>query len=152
MGCRIRQARESDIDTLARFEAEISAISFAEEAITDLAFHAGKIRKALEKGGAMFVMESDERKNEITGWLWMDIKTNFLTQERYVNFRSFYIKEDTRGGKEGGALLQYGLDYCAARGVKSVVGKTHTSNLPMRALYKSMGFKATHITMEYRLD
>jgi L-amino acid N-acyltransferase YncA len=141
----IRQAREEDIPALARFEAEISAVAFGEEAITDPSFHATKLRKAMEKDASgMFVLEIDCTVN---GWLWMDMKTNFITKETYANFRSFYTTEECCCGE---ALLNRGMDYCRERGAGSVVGKVHTGNLPMRSLYKNAGFTATHITMEYR--
>lgn len=94
----------------------------------------------------MFVCEGN---GALCGWLWMDTKTNFVTQECYVNFRSFYITEDARGSAEAEALLAHGLDYCRQVKARSVVGKVHAGNVSMRALYKKMGFEATHITMEY---
>ncbi|MCL2461535.1 MAG: GNAT family N-acetyltransferase [Defluviitaleaceae bacterium] len=153
----IRQITEPDIPTLSTFEKEISEISFGDEAVTDLDFHARKIRKSLGKDpSGMFVMTesggASGREEKIIGWLWMDGKENFLTGENYVNFRSFYIVKEYQGGEAAKALLERGMAYCRETGAKAVVGKVHVSNLPMRALYKSFGFEATHITMEYRFE
>jgi len=146
----IRQAAEADLYTLAAFEADISRISFGDKAITDRDFHIKKLRNALEKNpGGMFVAESG---NIITGWLWMDIRTNSITGEPYANFRSFYIAEGSRGGADGETLLKYGLEWCRCQNAGMVAGKVHASNLPMRALYKKAGFTATHITMEMRMQ
>jgi RimJ/RimL family protein N-acetyltransferase len=35
-------------------------------------------------------------------------------------------------------------------GYTHLTGKTHASNLGMRALYRKFGFEATHLTMEWR--
>ena len=82
----------------------------------------------------------------------MDGKENFLTGETYVNFRSFYIVRERQGGGAAKALLERGMEFCRETGAKSVVGKVRVSNLPMRALYKSFGFEATHITMEHNFS
>ena len=37
-----------------------------------------------------------------------------------------------------------------AAGYTHLTGKTHASNLGMRALYRKFGFEATHLTMEWR--
>jgi len=154
----IRQAQESDIPALAGFEAEISVISFGGEAVTDPDFHARKIRKSMDKDPAgMFVMTERPREGgeaaaeRVIGWLWMDGKENFLTGENYVNFRSFYIAKERENGGAAKLLLERGMEFCRNIGAKSVVGKVHIANLPMRALYKSFGFEATHITMEYKM-
>ena len=143
----IRNAVFDDIPVLAEFEREISAISFGDEAVTDINHHITRLKKSMEKtAGGMFVLENGVT---INGWLWMDIKTNFLTEEKYVNFRSFYLTENIRGTAEGDELLTHGLNWCRENNVRRVVGKVHSRNLPMRALYKKAGFEATHVTMEF---
>jgi L-amino acid N-acyltransferase YncA len=145
---KIRTIEPEDVPVLAEYESEISLISFQEEAITDPEFHQQKILKAIpkEKEG-MLVLDND---GEICGWLWMAMKTNSLTGEKYVNFRSFYIKEAYRGSEFVGQLLEKGINDCLKLGAKSIVGKVHAKNLPMRALYKSHGFEPTHLTMELK--
>ncbi|MCL2352757.1 MAG: GNAT family N-acetyltransferase, partial [Firmicutes bacterium] len=137
----------------------------------DADFHARKLKKGFDKDpSGMFVMveRRDQDKNgvlanardkapdaaageRVIGWLWMDGKENFLTGESYVNFRSFYIAVEYRGSEAARALMGRGMEYCREAGAKSVVGKVHVSNLPMRALYREFGFQATHITMEYKI-
>ncbi|MDR1664905.1 MAG: GNAT family N-acetyltransferase [Clostridiales bacterium] len=146
----IRRAVSADIPALAEYEREISVISFGGEAITDLAHHEKRLRKSMEQdSGGMFVLE---KGSAVAGWLWMDMKTNFLTQENYANFRSFYIAENARGGSEAEALLDFGMEWCREKGARRVVGKVHAGNAPMRALYRKAGFEATHITMEWTHD
>ena len=149
----IRPAEERDVPVLAGFEREISVISFGQEAIVDEEFHAEKIRKALKKNNAgMLVMETSENdyESKLIGWLWMDERTNSLTHETYVNFRSLYIAEAWRGRPESARLMARGMAYCEGIGASNVVGKVHILNPGMRAMYKNFGFQATHLTMEYR--
>ncbi len=147
---QIRPCTEGDVMCLAGFEAEISRISFGDEAVTDPEFHARKLRESMQKNNAgMLVMTLDEG---VCGWMWVDIRTNSVTKERYVNFRSFYLSPEVRGTDCGKRLMQHGLEYCRRNGAKHIVGKVHTSNIPMRSLYKECGFKATHITMEMELS
>lgn len=147
MDFEIRQILEQDIPILAEFEKEISIISFGDDAITENGFHEQKIRKSFSKNrNGMFVLLAD---GEIGGWLWMDSKTNYLTQDTYINFRSFYIVENLRGGTAGSNLMKTGMEYCKKINARSIVGKVHTDNIAMRALYKNFGFRPTHLTMEY---
>lgn len=87
---------------VAQYEKEISIISFGADAITDLEFHKKELMNSLikEKDG-MLVLEGN---NEICGWLWMAVKTNSSTTEKYVNFKSFYIKENYRGTEYANVL------------------------------------------------
>lgn len=144
----IRHIKESDVETLAKFEREISEISFGDEAVTDLDVHMKKIRKSIKmKNDGMFIKEEN---NNIIGWIWLDTKKNMLTEESYVNFRSFYIVEEFRGSNVPEELLNYGMNYCRLKNAKYIVGRVNVNNLPMRALYKKFNFKSTHITMEYK--
>lgn len=146
---KIRTIEPGDVPVLAEYESEISLISFQEEAITDLEFHRQRILKAISKEReGMLVLDN---AGEICGWLWMAMKTNSLTDEKYVNFRSFFIKEAYRGSEYVDQLLEKGITDCRKMGAKSIVGKVHAKNLPMRALYKNHGFEPTHLTMEIKL-
>ncbi|UHA74000.1 GNAT family N-acetyltransferase [Paenibacillus sp. 481] len=142
----IREMQQHDIATIARFETDISVISFGEEAVTDLGFHAKKLEKALryEQQG-MIVLEVD---GNIAGWMWITPRENFVTKQTYANFKSFYIEEPYRGSAYVDELFEAGMTYCEREGATQILGKVHVSNLPMRLLYKKYGFKPTHITME----
>lgn len=145
----IRKANENDISCIAEMEREICEISFQENAITDILFHEKRLLKAMfSNNEGMYVVESE---NQIMGWLWMDAKENFLTKERYINFRSFYIDEKIRGTKIVNQLLQKGFEYARKVNAKKIVGKVFVENIPMRAIYKNAGFHATHLTMEINL-
>ncbi len=143
----IRKLTTNDIERVAVFEKEISVISFQEEAITDLEFYRKKLTKILQKGQEeMLVLEMD---NQVVGWLWMSLKTNSVSEENYINFKSFYIAENYRGTDCGEKLLEAGMKYASQSGATKIIGKVHSQNLPMRALYKKFGFLPTHFTMEY---
>jgi RimJ/RimL family protein N-acetyltransferase len=147
----IRSALPGDIPRLSEYEREISVISFGDEAVTDLEHHAKRLRKSMEQdGGGMWVLA--ENDNLLRGWLWMDTRVNSLTQETYVNFRSFYIEEPARGANHAERLLRHGMEWCRQKNARHIVGKVHANNAAMRALYRKAGFTATHITMEYRED
>lgn len=145
----IKEIEKEDIEQIASFEQEISEISFGEDAIIDIQFHKKKIIKAMnsERDG-MFVLHEGK---EIIGWLWMAIKTNYLTEEKYINFKSFYINKDYRGEEYTNILMQKGIDYAKKNNVKYVVGKVNINNFSMRLIYSKFGFEPTHLTMELKM-
>ncbi|CAH0119929.1 hypothetical protein PAE9249_02438 [Paenibacillus sp. CECT 9249] len=143
----VRQIEEHDLTEIANWEREISMISFGEEAITDIAFHLRKLEKAMmrERPG-MLVLDMDGRA---AGWMWMSLRVNSVTQDAYMQFRSFYISEPFRGTAGVDALFEAGMLFAKREGARRIVGHVHVHNLPMRALYKKYGFAPTHLTMEY---
>lgn len=90
----MREIKEEDFEAVAKFEIEISEISFGEKAITDLEFHCKKLAKAKDRRG-MIVIE-DTESGKIVGWVWMEKKQNSLTGEVYANFKSIYADECIR--------------------------------------------------------
>ena len=68
----MREIKEEDFEAVAKFEIEISEISFGEKAITDLEFHCKKLAKAKDRRG-MIVIE-DTESGKIVGWVWMEKK------------------------------------------------------------------------------
>jgi L-amino acid N-acyltransferase YncA len=145
----IRLAEEPDFETLSQMEVTIAKITFGEEAVTDPAFHQKKIAASYQKSSEGMYVIAEE--NQVYGWLWMEKKENFVTKEKYINFRSFYIDEALRGSEYVDRLLQAGIEYAKKIHAEYIVGKVHTDNLPMRILYKKHGFQATHLTMEMKL-
>ncbi|AZS15576.1 GNAT family N-acetyltransferase [Paenibacillus lutimineralis] len=143
----IRQIEAHDLTEIAKWEREISKISFGEEAITDLSFHLHKLEKAMirERSG-MLVLDID---GCAAGWMWMGFRVNSVTQETYMQFRSFYISEPFRGTAGVDKLFEAGISFAKQKGVQRIVGHVHVHNLPMRTLYKKYGFMPTHLTMEY---
>lgn len=143
----IRQIEERDLAEVAKWEREISKISFGEEAITDLAFHLRKLEKAMirERSG-MLVLDID---GCAAGWMWMSLRVNSVTHEAYMQFRSFYVSEPYRGTAGVDELFAAGISFAKQTGAQRIVGHVHIHNLPMRTLYKKYGFMPTHLTMEY---
>ncbi len=147
---QIRVAGEDDLPALVEFEIEIARISFPEDPITSPATHTKKLTKALQQSPeGMFVADVD---GQVVGWLWVTVNTQFLTGERYANFRSFALHPDWRGGETGQQLMEFCVDYCRKQDVKWITGKVHVKNLAMRALYAALAFQPKHLTMEYRFD
>lgn len=146
----VRLADERDLDALAAFEVEIARISFPGEAVDDPQVHRRKLAKALERDRAGMFVAADTGDRAV-GWLWMAINQNFLTGEKYANFRSLAVAEiDDRAGVAE-ALMDRGLAYARDAGATSVVGKVHWANQGMRVLYRRYGFEAAHLTMRLRL-
>jgi ribosomal protein S18 acetylase RimI-like enzyme len=84
------------------------------------------------------------------GWAWLSGRTNSLTGARYGNFRSLATADVPGRGAIAELLMTAVLRAAAGAGYTHLTGKTHASNLGMRALYRKHGFEATHLTMEWR--
>lgn len=146
----IRKIQTKDIGTIAEFEKEISIISFGDEAITELDFHEEKLRKAMTKEiDGMMILEID---GKIAGWLWMTPRTNSVSNEKYINFKSFYIVENFRGTDSVNKLVDAGMKFSRDVGARTIISKVHVKNFPARVLWKNYGFEPTHLTLEYRFD
>jgi acyl carrier protein len=145
----IRNANESDFDTLASFEVEISEISFGDKAITSKEFHKKKFEKTKDRTGMMVIVSE---KQEVMGWLWMSMKTNSLTEEKYVNFKSFYISPLLRGEPIVGELMKKGIKYAEDNGAEYIVGNVNVNNIEMRSVYRNFDFVPMHITMQLNLN
>ena len=162
-GFRIRPARESDLDVIAGFEIDIARASFGDEAIEDAALHRKRVAAALGKPAevtlvAVAVQSEAEMGRHAggggegapVGWAWLSGRTNSLTGARYGNFRSLATADVPGRGTIGELLMAAVVEAAAQAGYTHLTGKTHTSNLGMRALYRKFGFEATHLTMEWR--
>jgi RimJ/RimL family protein N-acetyltransferase len=157
-GFLIRPARESDLDALAGFEIDIARASFGDEAIEDAALHRKRVAAALGKPGevtlvAVAVQEEGEPgggEGAPVGWAWLSGRTNSLTGARYGNFRSLATADVPGRGTVAELLMTAVVRAAAQAGYTHLTGKTHASNLGMRALYRKFGFEATHLTMEWR--
>ena len=148
----LRQATLEDLPAIIAYEIEIARISFPEEPLVDPAAHEHKLRKVWSKEvGGMFVLA---RAGAVLGWLWISLNHNFLTGNEYATFRSIALSH-TQLGEESGflatRLFEFGVEYCQRLKVAEITGKVHVNNLPMRVLYKQLGFQAEHLTMKRRL-
>lgn len=147
---RIRALAPDDCDEVARFECEISRVSFGDEAVTDLDHHRRRVRKILEKPDEFAVVLDDG--NRLLGWAWLGPRQNFITHETYADFRSLYIAPQARGSNCAFRLMQACLEHCRSKGYPRIVGRTHSDNEAMRALYALYRFEPTTVTYELRLD
>ena len=145
----MREIKEEDFEAVAKFEIEISEISFGEKAITDLEFHCKKLAKAKDRRG-MIVIE-DTESGKIVGWVWMEKKQNSLTGEVYANFKSIYADECIRGMQIVDDLFENSIEYARECKAAYMGGKVHAGNVPMRSLYKKHCVEPTHVTMERKL-
>ena len=141
----VRAARESDLDALARFEADIARVSFGDDAVVDLDVHRKKLTKAMEKDPrGMFAADAGHR---VAGWLWVALNTNFVTGDRYANFRSLAIDEADRGTDLPEMLLDAGLRFACDEGATEVTGRVHVANERMRMIYRKFGFEASYLVL-----
>jgi ribosomal protein S18 acetylase RimI-like enzyme len=147
----VRNAQEPDLDELARFEVGIAEVSFGEDAVTDPAVHRERLREALHQDpdGMFVAVDADGR---VLGWLWFAAKTNFVTGERYANFRSFAVAPVSDRDAIAEALFARGLQHADALGLTEIIGKVHVDNRPMRVLYRRNGFTPVYLTVRRRLD
>jgi len=147
----IRPAGDGDLDVIAGFEIDIARASFGDEAIEDAALHRKRAAAALGKPGEVTLVAVAARAEAVpVGWAWLSGRTNSLTGARYGNFRSLATADVP--GRAGAAelLMAAVLRAAGEAGYTHLTGKTHASNLGMRALYRKFGFTATHLTMERR--
>jgi GNAT superfamily N-acetyltransferase len=148
----VRQPGVEDIDALVRFEIDIARISFPDDPVVDPDVHRKKLQKALERDReGMFVAE-DRETGHVEGWLWVALNSNFLTGEKYANFRSLATTQGPNSAQVAELLFSRGIDYAQQNGVTEITGKVHVSNVPMRVIYKKFGFKAEHLTMRKGLE
>lgn len=147
----VRNAAEADLDTLADLEVVIARRSFGKAAVDDHAVQRRKLQKALERPeDRMLVAEGADGR--VLGWLWFRENRSFVTGERYVNLRSLAVVDGPEVEGVGEALLRLALLEARASGVRRLVGRVHVGNVPMRLLYRGLGFAPMHLTMEHRLD
>ena len=142
----IRDAAAEDLNDLVAFEIEIARISFPDRPLDDPSFHARRISTALkDQREGTFVAVGGT--NEVRGWVWVSIRTNFLTHDRYGFLRSVAVAANERGSEVVQALLDESIAFAEKAGADEVVGKVHVANLAMRVAYASAGFAPTHLTM-----
>jgi len=144
----IRKAEDKDFYEIAKFEVQIAIISFGTEAITEDSFHYKRLKNCANRDGMLVALE----EGKIIAWLWAESKTNSLTGDCYLNFRSFYVAEEYRNTQISNKMMDRMLVFAKSRKAKKIVGRVHVSNLPMRVVYKNNGFAPTHMTMEYNLE
>lgn len=147
----VRAAGEQDLDAIADMEIEIARVSFGDEAIVDHAFHRKRVLDALGSGREGLIVAVVEGTEDVCGWVWISVRTNFLTHKPYGNLRSFAVAAGERGGAVSGLLFEAAVAFARDHDVDEVVGRVHVSNLPMRALYRELGFTAEHLTMRKRI-
>lgn len=150
----IRLAAERDLDALAAYEVTIAKVSFGDDAVTDPAVHRKKLAKALDRDRtSMFVATSsdDPADDAAIGWLWLAVNTNFLTGDRYANFRSLAVSDRADRDEVAGALIDHALAFATAEHLTEVVGRCHVDNTGMRMLYRKFGFQPVSLTLRRRL-
>jgi ribosomal protein S18 acetylase RimI-like enzyme len=152
MEYKVRPPKLTDLDSLVGFEIDIARISFPDDPVVDPEVHRKKLLKALERDrDGMFVAER-VATGEVAGWLWVSLNTNFLTGEKYANFRSLATAQgDPDSAEIAERLFADGIEYAQQHGVSEITGKVHVNNVPMRVIYRKFGFGAEHLTMKRRL-
>ena len=144
---KIRNLDVKDIDIVAMYEKEISKISFQKDAITDIKFHRKKLIKALENEKyGMFVLCDD--KNKVIGWLWLNIKKNSITNEKYIDLKSIYIDKKYRNYGYAKRLIKYTYKFARKYNIYKVVEKINYKNKKIKKLLLNNNFTEKHITME----
>jgi GNAT superfamily N-acetyltransferase len=141
----IRAATEADLDKLVGYEIEIARISFPSNPVVDPGSHRGRLARALgdEREGTFVAV----RGEAVLGWAWVSLRENFLTGDVYGNLRSVAVDEGEASTEVAQALIRHAERFAAERGVTELVGRVHVRNVPMRVVYRSLGFEPEHLTM-----
>jgi GNAT superfamily N-acetyltransferase len=141
----VRDATAADLDKLIGFEIEIARISFPRNPVVDPDSHRGRLERALgDPREGTFVAV---REDAVRGWTWVSIRENFLTGDSYANLRSVAVDELPESTQVAQALVRHAERFAAGRGVTEMVGRVHVSNVPMRVVYRGLGFEPEHLTM-----
>ena len=144
----VRDATAADLDKLVGYEIQIARISFPANPIVDPQSHRGRIDKALDDPReGTFVAVPATNPDEVVGWTWVSIRENFLTGDLYANLRSVAVDETPESTAVAHALIERAERFATERGVTEMVGRVHVRNVPMRVVYRSLGFEAEHLTM-----
>ncbi|WP_412541315.1 GNAT family N-acetyltransferase [Longispora sp. K20-0274] len=151
MAPTLRQATEADLDALVGYEIVIAQVSFGADAVVDPEVHRGKLAKGLTRDaeGMIVAVDGDDA---VIGWMWLAVNTNFLTEDRYINFRSLAVDPGPDSEAVGEALLAYGLDFARAKGAGEIVGKVYMGNQGMRVLYRKFDFEPVHLTLRRKIE
>jgi GNAT superfamily N-acetyltransferase len=141
----VREATDDDLDKLVGYEIEIARISFPSNPVVNPGSHRGRLARALgdEREGTFVAARGDA----VLGWAWVSIRENFLTGDIYGNLRSVAVDDGEESTAVAQALIRHAERFAAERGVTEIVGRVHVRNVPMRVIYRSLGFEAEHLTM-----
>jgi ribosomal protein S18 acetylase RimI-like enzyme len=155
--CVSRAATEEDIPVLAIFERELARLSFPEDPILDLDYHAEKLARSMERepeGMIVQCVSSDESPagDEIASWLWLSTKRTLATSEAYGVLRSLYVRRHYRRHGLALSLAEYALRYFAARDIKKIMAKIHAENSAALKVLRRAGFEPLHTTLQFRLE
>ena len=155
--CISRPAVEEDLPVLAIFERELARLSFPEDPILDLDYHADKLRRSMERepeGMVVQTVTADDvpAGDEIASWLWVSTKTTLATSESYGVLRSLYVRRRYRRHGLALRLAEYALRYFAARDVKKIMAKVHAENKAALKVLRQSGFTPLHTTLQFRLE
>lgn len=155
--CISRLACPEDIPVLAIFEREMARLSFPDDPILDLDYHAEKLRRAMEREPEGMIVqtvacEDAPAGDEIAAWLWLTTKRTLATAEAYGVLRSLYVRRRYRRHGLALSLAEYALRYFAARDVKKIMAKVHAENKEALQMLRRAGFEPLHTTLQFRLE
>lgn len=155
--CVSRLATEEDIPVLAIFERELARLSFPEDPILDLEYHAEKLRRSMEREPEGMIVQTVSAPDapagdEIASWLWLNTRRTLATAEAYGVLRSLYVRRRYRRHGLALSLAEYALRYFATRDVKKIVAKVHAENRAALQMLRRAGFESLHMTLQFRLE
>ena len=103
--------------------------------------------KALEneKYGMMVLCKNDKK---IVGWLWITIKENSITNNKYIYLKSIYIDRRYRKCGYSKELLKYIKKFADKYKIHKIVAKVDYQNNKIIKLLTKYNFQKKHITME----
>lgn len=95
----------------------------------------------------------DEKDNNLTGFICLQIKTSFCYEESSAEITELYIKEEYRNKGIAESLLHFTEKYCKQKlNINKVELITNKANIKAQSLYKKSGYeKQDHIHFKKKI-
>ncbi len=143
MKFKIREMRESDIDTLMSFKKDSLEISFPGKSMDMEMFRDIFMEHVRNNREGVRIAEHN---SQIIGYIWLSCERSILGDYGLVHH--LYVKKEFRSKGVGKSLMKMAEEYFKAKGIKRIKLTVTLTNEPSLRLSEKLGYKRTRIIME----